>query len=77
MTKHITKIITRANHKLWEEYVAVDFGRAEPDREKKYTGFKQFVAYKTGAYVTRQSIDNYTLEFETGEELVMYKMKYE
>ena len=77
MTRNIINLDLIISPKLWDEYVEVDYGRDEPDRESKYTGFGQFIAYKTKASVTTLTKNLYVLEFDTDEELVMFKLIYE
>jgi len=62
------------NKKLWLEYVAIDYGRAVP--EKGYQGFKTFVADVTGAKVNRTTKSRLTLKFNTAEELTWFLLKY-
>jgi hypothetical protein len=60
---------------LWQEYVAIDYGRKVP--EKGYKGFRTYVMDKLGVIVAAETrTEGLTIEFNSDEEYVMFKLQY-
>ena len=66
--------IDKDNEKLWQEYVAIDYGRSVP--EKGYTGFKSFVADVSKAKVNGTIQAGLTLKFEKEEHLTWFLLRW-
>jgi hypothetical protein len=59
---------------LWQDYVAIDYGRKVP--EKGYKGFRTYVMDKLGVNVALAGVVGLTIEFNSDEEYVMFKLQY-
>jgi len=66
--------VNKAHEKLWQEYVAIDYGRAVP--KKNYKGFKSFVADVSKAKVNGTISSGLTLKFEKEEHLTWFVLKW-
>jgi hypothetical protein len=64
-----------SNNLLWQEYVAIDYGRAVP--EKGYKGFRTFVKDMTSAdRVGGSSRDGFTLYFDSEKSYTWFLLKW-
>jgi hypothetical protein len=72
----ITHILNdQSDHPLWQEYVAIDYGRAVP--EKGYEGFKSFIKDVTKADRVEGKIGlTFILYFDSEKDYTLFLLKW-
>lgn len=64
-----------SDNRLWQEYVAIDYGKAVP--EKGYKGFRTFVKDVTGAdKVEGKSTDGFKLYFDCEKSYTWFLLRW-